>query len=76
MFFYVVALRASLCDIDIRASGLTLVQIPLWNSALAKSPISEYPPNWPMQWMQQADGQKSPVIPFPQNLNAVAALNS
>jgi len=45
-----------------------MVQIPLWNSALGKSPISEYPPNWPMQWMQQADGQRSPAIPFPRNL--------
>jgi len=39
------------------------VQIPLWNSALAKSPVSEYPPSWPAQWMP--DGQKSPAIPFP-----------
>lgn len=39
------------------------VQIPLWNSALAKSPVSEYPPNWPAQWMHPLDGQKSPSIP-------------
>jgi hypothetical protein len=43
------------------------VQIPLWNSALAKSPVSEYPPHWPLEWLQQAqaDGLTSPQIPIP-----------
>lgn len=44
--------------------GSNDVQIPLWNAALAKSPVSEYPPRWPQEWKVLAGGgQKSPAIP-------------
>jgi hypothetical protein len=39
------------------------VQIPLWNSVLAKTPAAEYPPKWPLQWMRRVDGQMTPSIP-------------
>ena len=40
------------------------VQIPLWNSVLAKTPVAEYPLKRPVQWFRQVDDQIPPSSPL------------